>query len=75
MQQSAYFVISEDLGTRITISIRKVLLPPIKREAALFADAHLPIRQKLPCTATAVRKREKFSLPNTAVAVQGSSGR
>ena len=48
---------------------------PIVREAALFRVSHLPIHQKLPCTATAVLKRGKFSPTNPAVAVQGSSGR
>ena len=50
-------------------------LPPITREAALFAATHLPTHQKLPCAATAARKAKKVFAPPAAVAVQGSSGR
>ena len=49
--------------------------PRIKCDSRTFCRYAPPDTPKLPCAATAARKREKFSLPNTAVAVQGSSGR
>ena len=59
MQQSAYFVISENLGTHITNNNQKISSRSHRAKPHFLPPRTSEFAQKLPCAATAVFKIEK----------------